>query len=44
MCLLGILPKRMGLPVGKLIVASNCNNVLSDFLTVGVYDRNRELL
>jgi threonine synthase len=33
--------KRMGLPVGKLICASNCNNVLTDFLRTGVYDRNR---
>ena len=31
----------MGLPVGKLICASNCNNVLTDFLRTGVYDRNR---
>ena len=40
--LAGYFAKRMGLPVGRLIVASNCNNVLSDFLTEGVYDRNRE--
>ena len=33
--------KRMGLPVAKLIVASDKNNVLADFLTTGVYDRNR---
>ena len=33
--------KRMGLPVGKLICASNCNDVLTDFLRPGVYDRNR---
>ncbi len=33
--------KKMGLPVGKLICASNANNVLTDFLTTGVYDRNR---
>lgn len=33
--------KRMGLPVGKLICASNCNDVLTDFLRTGVYDRNR---
>jgi hypothetical protein len=31
----------MGLPVGKLICASNCNDVLTDFLRTGVYDRNR---
>lgn len=33
--------KRMGLPVGKLICASNCNDVLTDFIHTGVYDRNR---
>lgn len=33
--------KRMGLPVHKLICASNSNNVLTDFLRTGVYDRNR---
>ena len=33
--------KRMGLPVNKLICASNCNNVLTDFLRTGIYDRNR---
>ncbi len=32
---------RMGIPVGKLICASNRNNVLSDFLRSGVYDANR---
>ena len=32
---------RMGLPVGKLICASNKNDVLTDFLRTGVYDRNR---
>ena len=34
--------KRMGLPVGKLVCASNKNNILTDFLSEGVYDRNRE--
>ena len=33
--------KCMGVPFGKLICASNHNNVLTDFLTTGVYDRNR---
>ena len=33
--------KCMGVPFGKLICASNSNNVLTDFLTTGVYDRNR---
>ncbi len=32
---------RMGLPVKKLICASNSNNVLTDFLRTGAYDRNR---
>jgi threonine synthase len=35
--------KSMGLPVKKLICASNENNVLYDFLNTGVYDRRREL-
>ncbi len=34
--------KKMGLPVGKLVCASNKNNVLTDFINEGVYDRNRE--
>lgn len=34
--------KCMGLPVGKLVCASNKNNVLTDFINEGVYDRNRE--
>jgi len=33
--------KRMGVPVGKLLCASNRNNILTDFLSTGVYDRNR---
>ena len=32
---------RMGLPVGKLICASNKNDVLTEFLRTGVYDKNR---
>ena len=32
----------MGLPVGRLICASNENNVLTDFINTGVYDRRRE--
>ena len=39
--LAGYYAKCMGLPVARLIVASNRNNVLSDFLATGVYDRNR---
>ncbi len=34
--------KQMGVPVNKLICASNSNNVLTDFLQTGVYDRNRK--
>lgn len=33
---------RMGLPVKKFICASNANNVLTDFIRTGVYDRRRE--
>ena len=33
--------REMGVPIGKLICASNSNNVLTDFLKTGVYDRNR---
>ncbi len=35
------LARCMGLPIGKLICASNENHVLTDFLTSGTYDRNR---
>ena len=31
----------MGLPIAKLICASNCNNVLTDFIRTGEYDKNR---
>jgi len=33
---------KMGLPVAKFICASNENNVLTDFLTTGIYDKNRD--
>ena len=36
--------KNMGLPIGKLICASNENKVLYDFFGTGVYDRNREFV
>lgn len=36
--------KNMGLPVNKLICASNSNKVLTDFLATGVYDRNRDFI
>ena len=34
--------KHMGMPVNKLICASNTNRVLTDFIQTGVYDRNRD--
>lgn len=36
--------KQMGVPIGKLICASNENKVLFDFFQTGVYDRNREFI
>ncbi len=41
--LAGYLAKRLGLPVGTLVCASNANNVLTDFINTGVYDRRRPL-
>ncbi len=40
--LAGYYARLMGLPVGRLICASNRNNVLTDFINTGVYDRRRE--
>jgi len=34
--------KEMGLPLGKLVCASNANNVLTEFINSGVYNKNRE--
>ena len=34
--------KRMGLPIDRLICASNKNKILSDFFETGVYDRRRD--
>ncbi|NFS08824.1 threonine synthase [Clostridium botulinum] len=34
--------KKMGIPVGKLICASNENKVLTDFINTGIYDRRRK--
>ena len=42
--LAGYLAKKMGLPVGTLICASNANNVLTDFIRTGTYDGRRPLL
>ncbi len=36
--------KNMGLPIAKLICASNENKVLYDFFTTGTYDKNREFM
>ena len=41
--LAGYLAKLLGLPVGRLICASNANNVLTDFIRTGTYDRMRTL-
>ena len=40
--LAGYYAKRMGLPVGRLVCASNANHVLTDFLQTGIYDRRRD--
>ncbi|AME08973.1 MULTISPECIES: threonine synthase [Gemella] len=42
--LAGYYAERIGLPINKLICASNSNNVLHDFLTTGIYNKNREFL
>ena len=36
--------KQMGLPIAKLVCASNENKVLYDFFATGVYDKNREFI
>ncbi len=40
--LAGYYAKKMGLPIGKLVCASNSNNVLTEFFADGNYDANRE--
>ncbi|MEG6521750.1 threonine synthase [Desulfotomaculum sp. 1211_IL3151] len=40
--LAGYYAKSMGLPINRLICASNTNNVLTDFIKTGTYSRNRE--
>lgn len=40
--LAGYMAGRLGLPVGRLVCASNANCVLTDFFASGVYDRRRE--
>ena len=37
----GYIAKLMGLPIETLVCASNVNNILTDFLRTGIYDRNR---
>ena len=41
--LAGFIAKLLGTPIDKLICASNKNNVLTDFINTGVYNKNREL-
>ncbi len=36
--------KKMGLPVNKLMCASNENNILTDFINTGIYDKRRNLI
>ena len=38
----GIYAKMMGLPINKLICASNKNDVLTDYFNSGIYNKNRE--
>ncbi len=40
--LAGYYAKKMGLPVNRLVCASNKNNILTDFIETGMYDTNRE--
>ncbi|MDR2647902.1 MAG: threonine synthase [Oscillospiraceae bacterium] len=40
--LAGFYAKKMGLPIDKLICASNQNRILTDFFCTGIYDRNRD--
>lgn len=42
--LAGYMAKKMGVPIKKLICASNVNNVLTDFFREGLYDRNRPFI
>ena len=42
--LAGYLAKQMGLPIGKLICASNANNVLTEFIRTGIYNKRRPFL
>ena len=40
--LAAVYAKKMGIPIKTFICASNRNNILTDFINTGVYDRNRD--
>ncbi len=40
--LAGYYAKEMGVPIKKLVCASNSNNILTDFILTGIYDKNRK--
>lgn len=42
--LAGYIAKQLGLPIDKLVCASNENNVLTDFINTGIYNSNRDLI
>ena len=42
--LAGFLAKQLGLPIKKLVCASNSNNVLTDFIRTGTYNANRAFI
>ncbi|MFY9113952.1 MAG: threonine synthase [Dethiobacteria bacterium] len=42
--LAGFYARRMGLPIGRLICATNRNDVLTEFIRTGVYDRRRDFV
>lgn len=42
--LAGWFAREMGLPIGKLVCASNANDVLDEFIQTGVYNANRPFL
>jgi len=42
--LAGFMAKSSGLPIGKIVCASNANNILTDFINTGVYDSKRKFI